>query len=150
MSYTYEYPRPCVTVDVALFRKHREEEEILLIQRKNPPFEGSWALPGGFINMDENLSDAAYRELKEETGLAPHELFQFRTYGDVHRDPRHRTISIVYYGFMEFERSQPTSGDDASRADWFPIQKLPPLAFDHTQIINDLIEYLKLNNLIVS
>ena len=149
MSYTYEYPRPCVTVDVALFRKHHDKEEILLIQRKNPPFEGMWALPGGFINMDENLSEAAFRELKEETGLTPRTLFQYRTYGDVYRDPRHRTITIVYYGFIDFEVSQPLSGDDAADAAWFSIQKLPPLAFDHTQIINELIEYLISNHQIV-
>lgn len=87
--------------------------------------------------------------MKEETGLTPRTLFQFRTYGDVYRDPRHRTITIVYYGFIDFEVSQPLSGDDAADAAWFSIQKLPPLAFDHTQIINELIEYLISNHQIV-
>lgn len=142
MSYTYKYPRPCVTVDIAVFRPAQDEFEILLIQRSHPPFEGQWALPGGFIDMDETLQASALRELEEETGIQKIELTQFRTYGDPGRDPRCRTITIVYYGFVP-ENTATRAGDDARNASWFRLSHLPPLAFDHEIIINDLVNHLK-------
>ncbi|MGC8865038.1 MAG: NUDIX domain-containing protein [Bacteroidales bacterium] len=147
MSYTYKYPRPCVTVDIALFRPAQAEYEILLIQRLHPPFEGYWALPGGFIEMNETLLASALRELEEETGIHDIELTQFRTYGDPGRDPRCRTITIVYYGFVE-ENTTAHAGDDANNASWFRLNQLPQLAFDHQSILNDLINHLKTINLI--
>lgn len=142
MSYTYKYPRPCVTVDIAVFRAVQDEFEILLIQRSHPPFEGHWALPGGFIDMDETLQASALRELEEETGIQKIELTQFKTYGDPGRDPRCRTITIVYYGFVP-ENTFTQAGDDARNASWFRISQLPPLAFDHKIIISDLVHHLE-------
>jgi len=113
--------------------------EVLLIRRKHDPFMGKWALPGGFVEIDEDLMDGAIRELKEETGLAQIDLKQFGTYGKPGRDPRGRTISVVYYGFVQEGESSVTAGDDAAEACWFDIKKLPPLAFDHGEIIHDFI-----------
>ncbi len=135
MSYTYEYPRPAVTVDCLVFSIENEHVWLMLIQRDRPPFEKSWALPGGFVEIDENLPDAAYRELKEETGITDIKLRQFRAFGKPGRDPRGRTISIVYYGFVDSEKTTAMAGSDARNVDWFDINDLPPLAFDHDQII---------------
>jgi 8-oxo-dGTP diphosphatase len=135
MSYTYEYPRPAVTVDCLVFSKENGRVCLMLIQRDRPPFEESWALPGGFVEIDEDLPDAAYRELKEETGITDIELGQFRAFGKPGRDPRGRTISIVYYGFVDPEKTMATAGSDARNVDWFDINNLPELAFDHDKII---------------
>ncbi len=143
MTYTYEYPRPCVTVDVAMIRQSENGDEILLIQRANPPFEGMWALPGGFIDMEEDLVEAAIRELKEETGIVSTQLKQFKTYGAPGRDPRARTITVVYYGFDSLN-APPTASDDAKNAQWFFLHNLPPMAFDHNKILHDLIEHLSI------
>lgn len=131
--YSYHYPRPSVTVDVILVSKNNS---VLLIQRGGEPFKGQWAIPGGFIDMDESLEDACRRELEEETGLNAGKLKQFKTYGDVGRDPRGRTISVVYYSFQD-EESIPKAGDDASHAQWFPLTNLPDLAFDHELILGE-------------
>lgn len=131
--YTYQYPRPAVTVDAILISKKRS---VLLIERGREPFKGKWALPGGFIEMDEELETACRRELVEETGLRVGELKQFRAFGGVNRDPRHRTISVIFYSFPE-EESEPLAGDDAAKAQWFQVDKLPELAFDHQQIIEE-------------
>ncbi|MDP4291731.1 MAG: NUDIX hydrolase, partial [Bacteroidota bacterium] len=101
MAYTYEYPRPAVTADIVLFSRFENRDYVLLILRNNPPFQGCWALPGGFIDMDETLEESALRELAEETGLTGIRLKQFRTYGDPGRDPRHRTITVVYMGVCD-------------------------------------------------
>jgi 8-oxo-dGTP diphosphatase len=140
MPYTYEYPRASVTVDIAVFCTFDDGLKILLIRRGRPPFEGSWALPGGFIEMDEKLVDSARRELEEETGLKNVELKQFATYGDPGRDPRGRTVSVVYYGFVGAGMSAVKGGDDAREAAWFSPDALPQLAFDHGIIIADLME----------
>ncbi len=145
MSYTYEYPRASVTVDIAVFCKFDDGLKILLIQRGRPPFEGRWALPGGFIEMDEKLVDSARRELEEETGLKDVELKQFATYGDPGRDPRGRTVSVVYYGFVAPRMSAVRGGDDARKAAWFSPQDLPALAFDHKTIISDLMMRIEIS-----
>lgn len=134
MPYTYPYPRPAVTVDAVIFRVQNEQKEVLLIQRKHPPFEHQWALPGGFVEMDENLETAAKRELKEETGLTDIPLHQFFAFGNPGRDPRHRTISIAYWGEQK-EPQELQAGDDAKNARWFSLDKLPDTAFDHKDII---------------
>lgn len=131
--YTYQYPRPSVTVDAILISK---QNSVLLIQRGGEPFKGLWALPGGFIEMDESLEAACHRELEEETGIRVGEIIQFKAYGSVDRDPRGRTISVVFYSFQD-EESVPTAGDDAANAQWFPIDQLPELAFDHQQILDE-------------
>lgn len=141
MNFTYEYPRPMVCVDMLVLRKTKMQEEMLLIKRLNDPFKDHWALPGGFIDMDEDLIDSAYRELKEETHITHIDLVQLKSYGKPGRDPRGRTISIVFAGFLE-SRQEAQAGDDAKETSWFPINELPPLAFDHQLIIEESLEIL--------
>jgi len=136
MSYTYEYPRPAVTTDVVLITGSDHMQKILLIQRANAPYKDLWALPGGFVDMDEDLKTAALRELEEETGLKDIDICQLKTYGAVSRDPRHRTISVVYFGRVSHELAA-TGQDDAADARWFALNNLPKLAFDHAEIIKD-------------
>ena len=136
MSYTYKYPHPAVCVDIILLSKDISIKNILLIERKHPPFKNSWALPGGFIEMDETLEESALRELEEETGIKLTSLKQFAAYGDPGRDPRERTVSIVFYSVLE-NKIEPNAGDDASKAKWFSINEIPDLAFDHKKILND-------------
>ncbi len=135
MSYTYEYPRPAVTVDTILITKEKHPK-ILLIQRKNDPHQNKWAFPGGFVDMDEDLIDAAARELKEETGIEFSGLTQFKTYGEPNRDPRGRTISVVFYAFTDQEINA-KGMDDARDAKWFSLTDTPELAFDHEVIIKE-------------
>lgn len=138
--YTYQYPRPAVTVDAILVSP---QNSVLLIERGREPFKGKWALPGGFIEMDEELETACRRELEEETGLRVGGLKQFRAYGSVNRDPRHRTISVLFYAFTDKELLA-FAGDDAAKAQWFPLDQLPELAFDHQQILDEFrVEILK-------
>ena len=134
--FSYNYPRPAVTVDAILVSSH---QSVLLIERGRDPFMGKWALPGGFIEMDEELDVACLRELEEETGIKLHGLKQFRAFGGVNRDPRHRTISIVFYAFTESEIVA-VAGDDAAKARWFPLNQLPELAFDHGLILSQFNE----------
>jgi len=134
--YTYKYPRAALTVDALVFTKKGNEKFLLLIQRGREPFKNKWALPGGFVNIDETLEQACIRELEEETGLKVSKMEQFKAYDAVNRDPRHRTISIVFSVELD-EQKQVRGGDDASRADWFSLSNLPELAFDHQQIISD-------------
>lgn len=131
--YSYNYPRPAVTVDAILVSP---QNSVLLIERGREPFKGKWALPGGFIDMDEELEAACRRELEEETGLRVGELKQFRAYGGVNRDPRHRTISVLFYAFTDDELAA-SAGDDAAKAQWFPLDQLPELAFDHQLILSE-------------
>src|SRR5690348_13589260 len=126
-KYTYDYPRPSVTVDVVLVTRERTPR-VLLIRRKGDPFAGRWALPGGFIDMDETLEESARRELREETGMEPAELVQLHTFGDPGRDPRGRTISVAYLARIDRDQATATAGDDAAEADWFPLRDPPPLA----------------------
>ncbi|MBW8333658.1 MAG: NUDIX hydrolase [Prolixibacteraceae bacterium] len=131
--YTYSYPRPAVTVDAILISK---QNSVLLIERGREPFKGKWALPGGFIDMGEPLETACIRELEEETGIRITSLKQFKAFGAVDRDPRHRTISVIFYAFTENELMA-RAGDDAAKAQWFPIDQLPELAFDHQLILEE-------------
>ncbi len=141
MSYTYKYPRPCITVDIILFRKKAGPTEVLLIQRDKDPFAGRWAFPGGFVDMDEELEAAAYRELFEETGISNVKLQQWRTFGAVNRDPRHRTITVVYKGWADDNKIEPpVAGDDARNVKWWRIDQLSPLAFDHTFILTEALQ----------
>ncbi|HEY57930.1 MAG TPA: NUDIX hydrolase [Anaerolineae bacterium] len=142
--YRYPYPRPMVTVDVVVFTVREERLQVLLVQRKRPPFAGQWALPGGFIGMDESLEEAALRELAEETGVTQAYLEQLYTYGDPHRDPRGRAITVAYFALIPAGRPiGAEGGDDASQARWFPTDDLPPLAFDHAEIIAYAVRRLR-------
>lgn len=140
--FTYDHPRPAVTTDVALFRHGAEGAwEILLIRRAREPFAGHWALPGGFVDEFEPLEAAAVRELEEECGIRGVELWQFRAFGDPHRDPRGHTVSIGYLGVLT-SPAQATAADDAADAQWFPLDRLPPLAFDHDEVVRAAVERL--------
>jgi len=135
MPFTYDYPRPMVTVDALVFRRPESGAEVLLIQRKEDPFAGQWALPGGFVDMDETLEAAVARELAEETGLKGIALEQFHTFGDPGRDPRGRSITVVYRGRVYGEGPELCAADDAAAAAWFPVDQLPTMAFDHGAIV---------------
>jgi len=136
MSYTYKYPRPAVTADCVVIAQ--ATREVLLIQRGIEPFKGCWAFPGGFMNMDETTEQCAVRELEEETGLRLSSLRQVGTYSKVDRDPRGRTITVAYLALIDAPASV-TGQDDAAQAQWFPLSALPPLAFDHAEIMQDAI-----------
>jgi len=134
--YTYDYPRPALTVDVVVFTLRENRLQVLLIRRAGEPFSGSWALPGGFVQMNESLEEAALRELREETGVQDAYLEQLYTFGDPGRDPRGRVVSVAYYALIPVDaRIRSEGGSDASQAGWFPVGELPQLAFDHTEII---------------
>lgn len=140
--FSYKYPRPAVTVDAIVFSL-KPTTKILLIQRKNPPFQNQWALPGGFLDMDETVEQAVKRELQEETGLVLDNLEQFKVFSAVNRDPRGRTLSVVFVAKIETENQLITANDDAKSVKWFDINNLPNLAFDHQIIINETIEKYK-------
>lgn len=135
MSYTYEYPRPMVTVDAVLLHRDHAQCHVLLVQRKQDPFEGRWALPGGFIEMEETLLESVERELREETGLEGIALEQFGVFGDPGRDPRGRSITVAFVGRVEDMGVEVKAGDDAADARWFGCGELPEMAFDHAEIV---------------
>jgi 8-oxo-dGTP diphosphatase len=132
--YTYDYPRPAVTVDIVLVTREREPR-VLLIRRKHEPFAGMWAIPGGFVNQDEPLDDAARRELEEETGVKRARLEQLHTFGDPSRDPRGWTISVVYLAEVSGGNVKARAADDATEVGWHLLDRPPPLAFDHAEIL---------------
>lgn len=143
MTHTYEYPRPALTVDCVVFGIDVNELMVLLIQRDLPPFEGQWALPGGFVHMEESLSEAAFRELQEETGLDKVYLEQLYTFGEVDRDPRGRVVSVAYYALVKLSDHRVQAATDARDAQWFPVWDTPTLAFDHAKILSMAMERLK-------
>ena len=133
-KFSYDYPRPAVTVDVVLATRE-VRPRVLLIQRKKDPFAGTWALPGGFVEENEKLADAARRELKEETSLDVADIEQLYTAGDPGRDPRGWTISVAYLARVNANELKPIAADDAEAVAWYPLDKLPKLAFDHAMIL---------------
>lgn len=140
MPYTYKYPRPAVTADCIVITKETEPK-VLLIQRGNEPYKGCWAFPGGFMDMDETTEECAIRELEEETGLVVSHVQQIGAYSKVDRDPRGRTITVAYLALID--SPVPIKGqDDAASAQWFPLSTLPPLAFDHAEIMRDAVKLL--------
>ena len=143
MSHTYEYPRPALTVDCVVFGFDDEELKVLLIERGLEPFKGKWALPGGFVRVDESLDDAARRELEEEAGLKNVFLEQLYTFGALHRDPRERVVSVAYYALVKLAAHETKAATDAADARWFPLSKIPKLAFDHAEILGTALARLK-------
>lgn len=143
MEYTYKYPRPAVTADCVVMTKEAMPQ-VLLIERGIEPFRGFWAFPGGFMNMDETTEQCAVRELEEETGLRVTELQQIRAYSKVDRDPRGRTITVAYLAVVD-RPAAVTGSDDAAKARWFPVDALPPLAFDHEDIMRDAVALFRKN-----
>lgn len=141
-KYVYEYPRPAVTVDVAIVTRD-EKPRVLLIRRKHDPFAGCWALPGGFVDLEESLEAAARRELFEETGVRTTDLRQLHTFGDPQRDPRGRTISVVYLAQVDADALLPQAADDAAEVGWFFLARPPKLAFDHKEILAHVRKHLK-------
>ncbi|MEM7316351.1 MAG: NUDIX domain-containing protein [Planctomycetota bacterium] len=135
MAYTYEYPRPALTVDCVVFGLDDEDLKVLLIRRNGKPFKNCWALPGGFVDMDETVDEAARRELSEETGLRKIFLEQLYTFGAVKRDPRDRVVSVAYYALVRLLDHRVQAATDASEAAWFSLDDLPMLAFDHSKIL---------------
>ena len=138
MTASERYEKPSLTVDVVVVVPMDGQHKILLVQRKYPPFEGCWAIPGGFVNPHEPLEDAARRELWEETGTQPARLEQLHTFGAPGRDPRGWTISVAYLAILEEQVAQafqPRAGDDAAQVEWFDLLAPPPLAFDHADIL---------------
>jgi len=136
-------PHIFVTVDIVVTRKYEGEIQILLIQRKNEPFQNYWALPGGFVDKNEHIEAAAKRELLEETNIQLFQVKQIGAFGDPNRDPRHHTLSVAYYGEVD-ALAEAKAQDDAKSVQWFSLNELPALAFDHNDIIREAIEkYIK-------
>jgi len=135
MSFSYQFARAAVTVDCVVFGLDDEDLKVLLIRRDLPPFEDKWALPGGFVRLDETLDEAARRELREETSLERVFLEQLYTFGGIDRDPRERVITVAYYALVRLSDHRVQAATDARDAVWFAMDDLPPLAFDHDQIL---------------
>lgn len=143
MTYSYEYPRGALTVDCVVFGLDDDELKVMLIQRGLPPFEGKWALPGGFVHVDESLEEAARRELEEETGLQDVFLEQLYTFGAVDRDPRERVVSVAYFALVNLGDHHVQASTDARDAAWFTVHDMPSLAFDHAEILQMALERLR-------
>ena len=140
-KYCYDYPRPAVSADCIIIDKSKAHFKVLLIERKNEPFKGLWALPGGFVEEDETVDTGAHRELKEETGLELN-MEQFRVYSEPDRDPRGRIITVAFLALTDEGNLEPKAGDDAKNVKWFSISELPLLAFDHQKIIEDALKVI--------
>jgi 8-oxo-dGTP diphosphatase len=143
MSYTYEYPRAALTVDCVVFGLDEGDLKLLLIERGLEPFEGKWALPGGFVQLEETLEEAAIRELREETGVDKVYLEQLYTVGTVDRDPRERVVTVAYCALVNLQDYSLKAATDASNAAWFEVDDIPDLAFDHQEILATALDRLK-------
>lgn len=139
--YQYKYEHMAVTTDCAIFTYEDWQLKVLLVRRGGEPYKGQWAFPGGFLKMDETAEQGARRELREETGLVPSAIGQLGVFSDVNRDPRERVITIAWYALVK--PSEVVGGDDADEAAWFPVDNLPPLAFDHRKIFEAAMERLR-------
>lgn len=143
LRFCYRYPHAAITADCVIFGFDGKALKILLIERGNEPYLGYWALPGGFMRMDETIEQTAARELKEETNLTNVFLDQFKVYSKVGRDPRERVVTVAFIALVKPDDYNVIAGDDAANAIWFDDEMLPPLAFDHSEIISEAREYLK-------
>ena len=133
--YSYRYPHPAVTTDIVIFTIRDGRLKLLLIKRGGDPYQGRWALPGGFVDMDEDLEASARRELEEETGVSGVYLEQLYTFGRPDRDPRERVITVAYYALIPSDQVRLQAATDAEAVGWFAFEELPPLAFDHDEIV---------------
>ena len=143
MAYAYQYARPAVTVDCVVFGLDEQDLKVLLIQRDNEPFAGRWALPGGFVKMNETLEESALRELSEETGLTKVFLEQLYTFGNPGRDPRERVVTVAYYALVKLLDHKVQAATDARDAAWFAVDDLPKLCFDHDTILDTALKRLQ-------
>jgi 8-oxo-dGTP diphosphatase len=143
MPHIYQYPRAALTVDCVVFGFDEGDLKVLLIERALEPFKGKWALPGGFVRVEETIDDAARRELEEEAGLTNVFLEQLYTFGAVDRDPRERVVSVAYYALVKLAAHDTKAATDAADAKWFPISKVPKLAFDHADILATALARIK-------
>lgn len=145
MSFSYEFERPGLTVDGVIFGLDLDEAilKVVLVERDVEPFEGMWALPGGFVRNGESLEAAALRELHEETGIKDVFLEQLYTFGKPNRDPRGWVVSVAYYALVAPDQHHLLATTDARRAEWFPVNKLPKLAFDHAEILQTALQRLR-------
>ena len=143
MTHTYQYPRAALTVDCVVFGYDEGGLKVLLVERGLEPFKSRWALPGGFVRVDETLDDAARRELEEEAGLRNVFLEQLYTFGAVTRDPRERVVSVAHFALVKLSEHRAKASTDAANAEWFPISKIPKLAFDHADILATALGRLK-------
>lgn len=141
MKYCYKYPHPSVTTDCVIFGFDGNQLQVLLIERGIEPYKGRWAFPGGFLNMEESAEEGALRELKEETGLTGAYIEQFHTFTDPNREPRERVITIAYYALVRIQEVK--GGDDAAKAQWFALDEVPQLAFDHDLILRRALKRLR-------
>ena len=141
LKYHYKYPHPSVTTDCVIFGFDGTRLNVLLIERGNDPYKGCWAFPGGFLNMDESALEGAKRELYEETGLSDAYIHQFHAFSAPDRDPRERVISIAYFALVRL--TDVKAGDDAAKAQWFPLDEIPPLAFDHDKMLREALKALR-------
>jgi 8-oxo-dGTP diphosphatase len=142
MAHTYEFARPALAVDIVVFALDSDDLRVMLIERKLPPL-GNWALPGGFVRVEETLHKAAVRELREETGLNDLFLEQLYTFGEMRRDPRERVVSVAYYALVNIAGHAVQASTDARAAAWFAVGELPPLAFDHAEIVQMALARLR-------
>ncbi len=136
MAYTYRYPHPAVTTDIVIFTIRQDELKVLLIKRALAPHRNEWALPGGFIKLEESLDEGARRELEEETGVSGVYLEQLYTFGQPDRDPRERVITVAYYALVPSDKFEVRAGSDAEGVSWFGMKEIPNLAFDHQEILD--------------
>lgn len=141
LKYHYKYPRPSVTADCVVFRFREGKLQVLLIERGNEPYKGCWAFPGGFMEMEESAEECARRELEEETGLVVTTVRQFGAFTQPDRDSRGRVISIAYYTLIADGEAK--ADDDAAKAKWFALDEIPPLAFDHDEMLRLAMNTLK-------
>jgi 8-oxo-dGTP diphosphatase len=143
VSHTYEYPRPALTVDCVVFGLDDGDLKVLLVRRALEPFAGKWALPGGFVRMEESLDDAARRELEEEAGIRPGHLEQLYTFGEPQRDPRGRVVTVAYFALVKLSEHRVQAATDAREAAWFSVWDTPKLAFDHADVLAVALQRLK-------
>lgn len=145
MAFSYSYPHPAVCVDIVVFTVIDDRLKLLLVRRKRPPYGGQWALPGGFVGLEEGLMQAARRELREETGVNAVHLEQLYTFGRPERDPRERVISVAYLSIIPSENLDIAAASDAEQVGWFAVGETPPLAFDHDEILARALARLNAN-----